>query len=219
MILSVTWLLLRPSTFFLVKFSYLKFIVVEIYNVRFICINRVFVNRSLHLEKIKFYGFDMDYTLAGSISLSPFLFYSMWQEQKLSILFMCRRLYYTIACHYNACLPVFCFWACGKWMINDRFQKMDAEGTLEAYAYRHSFLLLFLLWKIRERSTIGLCVMWGQVSQFQSEFNRVLPSWTEYISPAYEKMGFDLCRDYLVTMGYPQEIQEFEYDPSFALRY
>ncbi len=26
---------------------------------------RVFVNRSLHLEKIKFFGFDMDYTLAG----------------------------------------------------------------------------------------------------------------------------------------------------------
>ena len=26
---------------------------------------RIFVNRSLHLEKIKFYGFDMDYTLAG----------------------------------------------------------------------------------------------------------------------------------------------------------
>lgn len=25
---------------------------------------RIFVNRSLHLEKIKFYGFDMDYTLA-----------------------------------------------------------------------------------------------------------------------------------------------------------
>lgn len=26
--------------------------------------HRVFVNRSLHLEKIKFFGFDMDYTLA-----------------------------------------------------------------------------------------------------------------------------------------------------------
>ena len=25
---------------------------------------RIFVNRSLALEKIKFYGFDMDYTLA-----------------------------------------------------------------------------------------------------------------------------------------------------------
>ena len=26
--------------------------------------SRVFVNRSLHMEKIKFFGFDMDYTLA-----------------------------------------------------------------------------------------------------------------------------------------------------------
>jgi len=30
--------------------------------------HRIFVNRSLHLEKIKFYGFDMDYTLAEYIS-------------------------------------------------------------------------------------------------------------------------------------------------------
>lgn len=29
---------------------------------------RIFVNRSLHLENIKFYGFDMDYTLAEYIS-------------------------------------------------------------------------------------------------------------------------------------------------------
>jgi hypothetical protein len=28
-------------------------------------VRRIFVNRSLHLENIKFYGFDMDYTLAG----------------------------------------------------------------------------------------------------------------------------------------------------------
>ncbi|KAM7284639.1 cytosolic purine 5'-nucleotidase isoform X4 [Ixodes scapularis] len=26
--------------------------------------HRIFVNRSLHLDKIKFFGFDMDYTLA-----------------------------------------------------------------------------------------------------------------------------------------------------------
>lgn len=26
---------------------------------------RIFVNRSLHMENIKFFGFDMDYTLAG----------------------------------------------------------------------------------------------------------------------------------------------------------
>lgn len=31
----------------------------------FIFFSRVFVNRSLQLSKIKFFGFDMDYTLAG----------------------------------------------------------------------------------------------------------------------------------------------------------
>ena len=31
---------------------------------------RVFVNRSLAMEKIKCFGFDMDYTLAGKCSLS-----------------------------------------------------------------------------------------------------------------------------------------------------
>ena len=41
----------------------------------------------------------------------------------------------------------------------------------------------------------------------------------EYTSPIYEKMGFELIRDYLVTMGYPQEIRDFDYDPSFPIRY
>ena len=34
---------------------------------------RVFVNRSLHMKKIKFFGFDMDYTLAGASCLIHFL--------------------------------------------------------------------------------------------------------------------------------------------------
>lgn len=29
---------------------------------------RIFVNRSLHLQKIRFFGFDMDYTLACKLS-------------------------------------------------------------------------------------------------------------------------------------------------------
>lgn len=32
------------------------------------CICRVFVNRGLHLDKIKYFGFDMDYTIAEYIS-------------------------------------------------------------------------------------------------------------------------------------------------------
>ncbi|KAF2359020.1 HAD-superfamily hydrolase subfamily IG 5'-nucleotidase [Trinorchestia longiramus] len=66
--------------------------------------HRVFVNRSLHLEKIKYYGFDMDYTLA------------------------------------------------------------------------------------------------------------------EYASPEYEQLGFNLLQDRLITIGYPEEIKEFQYDPSFPTR-
>lgn len=31
------------------------------------CHCRIFVNRSLHMENIKFFGFDMDYTLAGKL--------------------------------------------------------------------------------------------------------------------------------------------------------
>ena len=30
--------------------------------------SRVFVNRSLSLDKIRFFGFDMDYTLAGKLN-------------------------------------------------------------------------------------------------------------------------------------------------------
>lgn len=40
----------------------------------------------------------------------------------------------------------------------------------------------------------------------------------EYKSPQYEKLGFDLIKNYMVSIGYPQEILEFEYDPTFAVR-
>ncbi|CAG0887873.1 unnamed protein product [Darwinula stevensoni] len=66
--------------------------------------HRVFVNRSLHLEKIKFFGFDMDYTLAS------------------------------------------------------------------------------------------------------------------YRSPQYETMGFDLIRERLISIGYPEDLQNYVYDPSFPIR-
>ncbi|KAJ8983912.1 hypothetical protein NQ317_006716 [Molorchus minor] len=40
----------------------------------------------------------------------------------------------------------------------------------------------------------------------------------EYKSPQYEKLGFDLVKQYMVSIGYPQEILEFVYDPTFAVR-
>ncbi|XP_012259979.1 cytosolic purine 5'-nucleotidase isoform X2 [Athalia rosae] len=40
----------------------------------------------------------------------------------------------------------------------------------------------------------------------------------EYKSPQYEQLGFNLLKDRLVSLGYPEEIKEFEYDPSFPVR-
>ncbi|XP_028046489.1 cytosolic purine 5'-nucleotidase isoform X3 [Monomorium pharaonis] len=40
----------------------------------------------------------------------------------------------------------------------------------------------------------------------------------EYKSPQYEQLGFNLVKDRLVSLGYPQEIKAFEYDPSFPVR-
>jgi len=40
----------------------------------------------------------------------------------------------------------------------------------------------------------------------------------EYKSPQYERLGFSLVKERLVSLGYPQEILEFEYDPSFPVR-
>lgn len=40
----------------------------------------------------------------------------------------------------------------------------------------------------------------------------------EYKSPAYERLGFALSVERLVSMGYPTQILQFEYDPSFPVR-
>lgn len=41
---------------------------------------------------------------------------------------------------------------------------------------------------------------------------------TEYKSPQLETLGFDLLKAHLVDIGYPKEIFQFEYDPSFPVR-
>jgi len=40
----------------------------------------------------------------------------------------------------------------------------------------------------------------------------------EYKSPAYEKLGFALAVERLVSLGYPTQILQFEYDPTFPVR-
>lgn len=40
----------------------------------------------------------------------------------------------------------------------------------------------------------------------------------DYKSPQYEQLGFNLIKQRLVDVGYPEEILEFEYDNSFPIR-
>lgn len=39
-----------------------------------------------------------------------------------------------------------------------------------------------------------------------------------YKSPEYESLGFDLTVERLVSIGYPQELLSFVYDPSYPTR-
>jgi len=39
-----------------------------------------------------------------------------------------------------------------------------------------------------------------------------------YKSPEYESLGFELTVERLVSIGYPQELLSFVYDPSFPTR-
>lgn len=51
-----------------------------------------------------------------------------------------------------------------------------------------------------------------------NKVNFALCLFTVYKSPQYETMGFNLVKQRLLQMGYPIEMQEFVYDPSFPIR-
>jgi len=40
----------------------------------------------------------------------------------------------------------------------------------------------------------------------------------EYKSPQFEILGFDMVKERLVTLGYPSQIRDFQYDPQFPTR-
>jgi 5' nucleotidase family len=39
-----------------------------------------------------------------------------------------------------------------------------------------------------------------------------------YKSPQYESLGFRLIIERLIAIGYPEEIKDFDYDPTFVVR-
>lgn len=58
--------------------------------------------------------------------------------------------------------------------------------------------------------------LWDEALEMTGNWTRLVVA--EYKSPQYERLGFNLVKERLVSLGYPQEILEFEYDPSFPVR-
>ena len=40
-----------------------------------------------------------------------------------------------------------------------------------------------------------------------------------YKSPQYETLAFNILRDRIIESGYPQELSQYQYEPSFPVRY
>ncbi|KAK0085924.1 hypothetical protein PV325_004218 [Microctonus aethiopoides] len=99
--------------------------------------NRIFVNRSLHLENIKFYGFDMDYTLAE---------YKSPQYEQLGFDLLKERLislgypHEIRAFEYDPSFPVRGLWFDTQY---GNLLKVDAYGNILVYElYPNKFLQL-----------------------------------------------------------------------------
>lgn len=80
---------------------------------------------------------------------------------------------------------------------------------------RYSLLIFFLL-----SSSPFLCTYICHQSQLVKYISKHILStmFTVYKSPEYESLGFDLTVERLVSIGYPQELLNFVYDPTFPTR-
>lgn len=68
-----------------------------------------------------------------------------------------------------------------------------------------------------------MCASSGHINVVKSCLMRVFNHMTLFLalvykSPEYESLGFDLTVERLVSIGYPQELLNFVYDPSFPTR-
>lgn len=61
-----------------------------------------------------------------------------------------------------------------------------------------------------------LCLPYGDLCVENMSLSHCLSP--VYKSPEYESLGFDLTVERLVSIGYPQELLNFVYDPSFPTR-
>ncbi|RUS72516.1 hypothetical protein EGW08_019725 [Elysia chlorotica] len=95
--------------------------------------------------------------------------------------------------------------------------KMDHELSPGAGALERSTSSSGHIYKREpsKRVFVNRSMMMERVKYFGFDMDYTLAM---YKSPEYETLGFDLLKVKLVEMGYPKEIGDFEYDPTFPIR-
>lgn len=90
---------------------------------------------------------------------------------------------------------------------------------LEFYPERYSLFLIYTVQVIPPRHVCVLVTKASLDGLFLNRFFPLCSLFTVYKSPEYESLGFDLTVERLVSIGYPQELLNFVYDPTFPTRY
>ncbi|XP_057658670.1 cytosolic purine 5'-nucleotidase isoform X2 [Diorhabda carinulata] len=102
--------------------------------------------------------------------------------------------------------------------IDDPFSKRErCESDVEDFDYKYHFPGFAAGFKreIGHRIFVNRSLHLENIKFYGFDMDYTL---AEYKSPEYEKLGFDLVKEHMVSIGYPQEILQFEYDPTFAVR-
>ncbi|XP_072827904.1 cytosolic purine 5'-nucleotidase isoform X2 [Vicugna pacos] len=153
--------------------------------------HRVFVNRSLAMEKIKCFGFDMDYTLAGSLKGTHFLKSFLYKPRKMTFIRKAREILIVLG-HETVVRASFSqLGKCRTWTLlhnpPNRCHKKYSKAS--------------------------------QCNSFKTGVTHsASASASLYKSPEYESLGFELTVERLVSIGYPQELLSFAYDSTFPTR-
>lgn len=92
-----------------------------------------------------------------------------------------------------------------------RFWRLHIPKNVLTRAYDGMWRAISFLLNIPKYHSYGVIISYHNITV-------IIVVLTEYKSPAYERLGFALAVERLVSLGYPSQILQFEYDPTFPVR-
>ncbi|KAI1236234.1 hypothetical protein IHE44_0001512 [Lamprotornis superbus] len=156
-----------------------------------VCSKTVFVNRSLAMEKIKCFGFDMDYTLAVTEKQLLYLLQRKWQHFPRTQVIPCK-----------VTAPCQAVQAKRESGLSSELSSLTALSKLRVVNTQEGYKI------------VTVCVLAAKIKFLYP----TVYIYSVYKSPEYESLGFDLTVERLVSIGYPHELLNFVYDPAFPTR-